>query len=195
MMLFGKEVTKMDKFDEMYEGKWYTMIGISEKDAGKVKQLLIDTLSIKNYSVGTPKKFYTFSGKELNEKYNLTGKKKLNDNKGFLAFSSEGLNMKRLEEFRDFMGDYWFDEIVNILKIPEEVLSDMERNAKKLFLENTYPKGTRVRLKKMEDPQAVPVGTEGTVMGIDDMGDLLMKWDNGSRLKLIFLVDEFEKIK
>ena len=185
----------MDKFDEMYEGKWYTVIGISQKYVDKVKKSLTDALSVRNYLVGTPKKFYTFSGKELNEKYNLTGKKKLNDNKGFLAFSSEGLNMKRLEEFRNFMGDYWFDDIVDAIKIPECVLTEIERHAKKLFLKKEYPKGTRVRLKKMVDPQAVPVGTEGTVMGIDDMGDLLMKWDNGSRLKLIFLVDKFEKIK
>ena len=185
----------MDKFDEMYEGKWYTVIGISQKYVDEVKKSLTHALLTKSYPIGTPKKFYSFTGKELNEKYKLTGKKKLNDNKGFLAFSSEGMNMKRLEEFRNFMGDYWFDDIVDAIKLPECVLTEIERHAKKLFLKKEYPKGTRVRLKKMVDPQAVPIGTEGTVMGVDDMGDLLMKWDNGSRLKLIFLVDEFEKIK
>lgn len=195
MMLFGKEVTKMDKFDEMYEGKWYTIIGVSPKHAEELKKSLISALMVPNYSVGMPKKFYTFTGKELNEKYKLTGKKKLNENKGFFAFSREGLDMERLEHLRGFMGDYWFNDVVNAIKIPEDVLTKIERDAKKLFLKKEYPKGTRVRLKKMVDPQAIPVGTEGTVMGVDDMGDLLVKWDNGSSLKLIFLIDEFEKIK
>ena len=185
----------MDKFDEMYEGKWYTMIGVGKKYHAEIKEKLIETLTLSEKQIGKPKKFYSFTGKELNEKYKLTGKKKLSENKGFLAFSRDGLNKKYLEEFREFMGDYWFDDVVNALKIPEGVLTELEIHAKKIVLEKEYPKGTRVKLKKMVGKQAVPVGTEGTVMGIDDMGDLLMKWDNGSRLKLFFLVDEFEKIK
>lgn len=31
-----------------------------------------------------------------------------------------------------------------------------------------YPVGTRVRLEKMDDCQAPPVGTEGVVEGVDD---------------------------
>lgn len=57
-----------------------------------------------------------------------------------------------------------------------------------------YPKGTRVRLVHMEDFQAPPVGTEGTVCGVDDMGHLLMKWDSGSSLSLIPGVDEWIKL-
>ena len=37
-----------------------------------------------------------------------------------------------------------------------------------------YPAGTRVRLVKMDDIQAPPLGTEGTVVGVDDTGSLLM---------------------
>lgn len=36
-----------------------------------------------------------------------------------------------------------------------------------------YPAGTRVRLLKMDDIQAPPVGTKGTVVGVDDIGSLL----------------------
>lgn len=46
-----------------------------------------------------------------------------------------------------------------------------------------YPAGTRVRLLKMDDVQAPPIGTEGTVVGVDDIGSLLMRWDNGSSFK------------
>lgn len=51
--------------------------------------------------------------------------------------------------------------------------------------------GKRVRLLKMKDKQAPPPGTLGTVTGVDDFGDLLMRWDTGSSLKLILEVDSF----
>ena len=57
-----------------------------------------------------------------------------------------------------------------------------------------YPPGTRIRLNSMEDPQAVPAGTEGTVLAVDDGGQLLMKWDNGRSLSLIPGVDSFQMI-
>lgn len=49
-----------------------------------------------------------------------------------------------------------------------------------------YPAGTRVELIKMDDAQAPPVGTKGTVMGVDDTGSLLMRWDNGSSLNVVY---------
>lgn len=33
-----------------------------------------------------------------------------------------------------------------------------------------YPAGTRIRLVKMDDIQAPPLGAEGTVVGVDDTG-------------------------
>ena len=48
-----------------------------------------------------------------------------------------------------------------------------------------YPAGTRVELVSMNDPQAPPVGTEGTVIGVDDIGSILISWDNGSGLNAI----------
>ena len=57
-----------------------------------------------------------------------------------------------------------------------------------------YPPGTRIRLNSMSDPQAVPAGTEGTVLAVDGIGQLIMKWDNGRSLSLIPGVDSFQKI-
>lgn len=56
-----------------------------------------------------------------------------------------------------------------------------------------YPEGTRVKLVRMDDPQAPPKGTYGTVIGVDDTGGLLVRWDTGSGLKLLYGIDEFIK--
>ena len=61
-------------------------------------------------------------------------------------------------------------------------------------LKETYPVGTRVKLIQMEDIQAPPTGTLGTVYGVDAIGSILVKWDNGSMLNVIFRVDRIEKI-
>ena len=54
-----------------------------------------------------------------------------------------------------------------------------------------YPSGTRVELVRMDDIQAPPVGT---VLGGDDTGSLLMKWDNGSGLNVVYGEDLVRKI-
>ena len=58
-----------------------------------------------------------------------------------------------------------------------------------------YPAGTRVELIRMDDPQAPPVGTCGTVTGVDDTGSLLMNWDNGSALNVVFGEDIVKKVE
>lgn len=58
----------------------------------------------------------------------------------------------------------------------------------------TYPAGTRVELVTMDDPQAPPAGTLGTVLGVDDTGSLLMRWDNGSGLNVIWRQDVVRKV-
>ena len=58
-----------------------------------------------------------------------------------------------------------------------------------------YPIGTRVELVKMDDIQAPPVGTKGMVTGVDDTASLLVAWDNGSHLNVIYGEDEVRKIQ
>ena len=57
-----------------------------------------------------------------------------------------------------------------------------------------YPIGTRVKLIEMDDVQAPIPGTFGTIISIDDIGDLMVSWDDGSSLKLIVGIDVFEVI-
>lgn len=42
------------------------------------------------------------------------------------------------------------------------------------WVKNTFRKGMRIRLKKMDDFQAPPIGTEGTVLGVDDIGSVMV---------------------
>ncbi len=53
-------------------------------------------------------------------------------------------------------------------------------------LKDTYVKGTRVQLEFMGDPQAPPKGTKGTVICVDDIGTIHVRWDNGSTLGLVY---------
>ena len=57
-----------------------------------------------------------------------------------------------------------------------------------------YPAGTRVELVQMDDAQAPPAGTKGTVFGVDDTGSLLMRWDTGSGLNVVYGEDIVQKI-
>ena len=53
-------------------------------------------------------------------------------------------------------------------------------------LRKRYPDGCRVELVRMDDPQAPPVGTKGTVRGVDDIGSVMVAWDNGCGLSVVY---------
>ena len=61
-------------------------------------------------------------------------------------------------------------------------------------LRDRYPAGTRVELLQMDDVQAPPIGTKGTVTGVDDTGSILVNWDNGSGLNVIYGIDRVRKV-
>lgn len=57
-----------------------------------------------------------------------------------------------------------------------------------------YPAGTVVKLIKMDDPQAPPIGTKGKVMYIDDIAQVHVAWDNGSTLAVAYGEDIIERV-
>ena len=58
-----------------------------------------------------------------------------------------------------------------------------------------YPKGCRVELVRMDDVQAPPVGTKGTVIGVDDTASVMVKWDNGCGLNVVYGEDSCRRIE
>lgn len=61
-------------------------------------------------------------------------------------------------------------------------------------IKQQYPKGTPIRLYSMEGEQSVPPGRRGVVDHVDDIGQIHMKWENGSHLALNVEEDRFDII-
>lgn len=78
-----------------------------------------------------------------------------------------------------------------------EVVDTTRLTPEKAILEQLreeYPPGTRVVLERMDDVQAPPIGTTGTVQGVDSAGSLLMSWDSGGSLSVVLGIDRVTKI-
>ena len=43
-------------------------------------------------------------------------------------------------------------------------------------------------------PKGVPIGTQVTVIGVDDIGSIMVKWDNGSTLSVVYGADHCKLI-
>ena len=61
-------------------------------------------------------------------------------------------------------------------------------------LRKKYPEGTIVELVRTDDAFAQPIGTRGTVQGVDDAGSIMVRWNNGSGLNVLYGVDIVRKV-
>ena len=95
-----------------YEGSYYTITG-----TGSALQEWKDGYNnlLKENGIGEISEWIDFTGKEMNEEFNLVGNDRYQDDLQFLAFSLEGLDVGRLALFKLQMGDRWFDDIVGNL--------------------------------------------------------------------------------
>jgi hypothetical protein len=62
-------------------------------------------------------------------------------------------------------------------------------------VERLYPVGCRVKLLEMDDPFPPPIGMLGTVYGHDDLASVLVHWDNGSSLSVVYGVDRINRVE
>ena len=104
---------KNEMFKEMYNGSWFTIEGIKMSDHEIMKKEI--TKIFNEREIGIPQKWYSFTGKEMNTMYNLTGSNQYKDDLGFLACSLDGLYIPKLAMFRLVYADRfkWFDDIVD----------------------------------------------------------------------------------
>ena len=72
-------------------------------------------------------------------------------------------------------------------------MNDMNRDVERL--KRRFVPGMRVRLVYMDDAQAPPQGTMGTVKCVDDIGTIHVNWDNGSSLGVAWPIDNIEVVK
>ena len=78
--------------------------------------------------------------------------------------------------------------------IKEVIYMDIPKREVIEMLRKSYQVGNRIELVTMDDFQAPPIGTKGTVRGVDDMGNILVNWDNGSSLNVVYDIDVIRKI-
>lgn len=62
-------------------------------------------------------------------------------------------------------------------------------------LREEYPIGCRVMLDKMDDVQAPPIGTCGICTGVDDTGSIMVRWDTGSGLNVVYGEDHCHRVE
>lgn len=62
-------------------------------------------------------------------------------------------------------------------------------------IKREYPEGTRISLISMQDPHSrLESGDRGTVVAVDDIGTVHMRWDRGGSLGLVYGEDRFRKL-
>jgi hypothetical protein len=62
-------------------------------------------------------------------------------------------------------------------------------------LKKQYTPGSRVELLRMHDQQAPPAGTLGTVIAVDDIGSIMISWDTGSGLSVVYGEDSCRRLE
>lgn len=69
---------------------------------------------------------------------------------------------------------------------PKEIVEELRTH---------FPKGCRVELLEMDDPQAPKIHTCGTCRGVDDIGNILVNWDSGGSLNVILGEDHCRRVE
>lgn len=104
-MIIRNEILK-----KAYDGSYYTISGAG----GDIKDWKDGYAELfRKEGIGTISEWIEFTGKEMNEEFQLTGDNRYPDNFQFLAFPLDGLNVGKLAMFKLRMNDRWFDDIVD----------------------------------------------------------------------------------
>lgn len=113
-----------DTLQKAYEGSYYTITGVGG-DAEEWKTGYADMLREQGIGEITGE-WISFTGKDMNETYHLTGDNRYPDDLHFLAFPLDGLDAGKLAMFKLQMQDRWFDDIVDNNARRERVAAGLE---------------------------------------------------------------------
>lgn len=103
---------KNSTLKKAYEGSYYTITGAG----GDLQEWKNGYNNLLNENgIGKISEWVDFTGKEMNEEFDLVENDRYQDDLHFLAFSLEGLDVGKLALFKLQMEDRWFDDIVDNL--------------------------------------------------------------------------------
>ena len=94
-----------------YEGSYYTIIGAGG-DLQEWKDGYNELFEKEGIGYVDNDDFITFSGKDYDDEFNLTGDNRYPEDLTFLLFPLDNLNVSKLAIFKIKMGDRWFDDVV-----------------------------------------------------------------------------------
>ena len=123
----------------------------------------------------------------------------LNQPKGYKGRSLSVSDVVEIESGEAENGFYFCDsfgfkpvafDIVNTKDRTEQEASNMNIEQ----IKSEYPIGTKIELINMDGESRMFPGMTGEVTDVDDLGQIHMKWDNGSSLALNMEVDSFKKV-
>lgn len=101
---------KNEILKEAYNGSYYTITGAGG-NLDEWKNGYQDLLN--KEEIGTITKWVEFTGKDVNDEFELTGDNRFQDDLHFLAFNLDNLNIGKLAMFKIKMQDRWFDDIID----------------------------------------------------------------------------------
>ena len=61
-------------------------------------------------------------------------------------------------------------------------------------LRKEFPEGCRIVLDEMDAVLAPKPGSQGTCQGVDDAGNILVNWDGGGSLNVVYGTDIYHRV-
>ncbi|MCL2390083.1 MAG: hypothetical protein FWD54_05840 [Endomicrobia bacterium] len=113
------KITKITKerFKELYDASAFTVEGA---DGSLDDWFIMLNQQMKKMGIGEVSEMFTFTGKDMNEHYKLTGNNAYQDDLIFLSFKLDNLNKFKLTSLKrmrlqngDWLNGRWFDDIVD----------------------------------------------------------------------------------
>lgn len=98
----------------------------------------------------------------------------------FYFCDSFGFREIEFEPEQTMQGEFFYEKGVSVMDVDE--------------IREQYPVGTVIELHEMKSENRMPAGLKGRVKLVDDMGQIHMRWENGSALALNIEEDTFRKI-